>query len=126
MSKKISDTILFSPKTKKYTKGMDNVKPVEPKVTPPVAVVLPKTNKQLYAELNVLVEVAQTALAEAQRFANENDLSFNFSPAYGMGGTFYPASGQVRNEYNETTWHNSDCYGNGDAEGRWQPSSQSC
>lgn len=60
------------------------------------------STKELQAELAALVQAAYAALGEAESFATEHKLDFNFSPEYGMGG-----------------------YYDGD-EGEWNPSSQSC
>lgn len=49
-----------------------------------------------------LVRKIESAFAEAENFADENDLGFNIYPTYGMGG-----------------------YYDGE-EGQWYPSSESC
>jgi regulator of protease activity HflC (stomatin/prohibitin superfamily) len=56
----------------------------------------------------------EAALEEAKSIAREYDLSFNISPAYGMGGTYDGAAAK--------NWDESDSY---DEKG-WYPSSQGC
>ena len=58
------------------------------------------TEQQKIEHLSKLVEQANAALREAEQFATDNNLSFRFDPAYGIGG-----------------WFES---------GEWNPSSMSC
>lgn len=68
-------------------------------------------------KLAKLVEEAEAALAEAEAFANEHNLTFTFEPAYGMGGTFYPGA-----RCHDDSWL-SDHIG---SEGGWISSSAEC
>lgn len=61
------------------------------------------------AKMNVLVAKLYKALAEAEAHADTHNLSFNFEPAYGMGGTYYGKN-------NKHDW----------SEPGWNPSSQNC
>lgn len=64
------------------------------------------------AELKKLVEAAEAALEEAERFAEEHKLSFYYiGPAYGMGG-YFEGDTDRRGEYEKD-------FG-------WSPSSGSC
>lgn len=58
------------------------------------------TQQEAIEKLAELVEIAENALKTAEKFSNEYNLEFGFSPAYGMGG-----------------WYES---------GEWHPSSESC
>ena len=55
------------------------------------------------------VSEAYAALSEAQSIADAHKLSFEFSPAYGMGG-WYEGDTEERDGFNDG----------------WMPSSQSC
>ena len=74
------------------------------------------TKQELTKHLADLVQAAYDALNAAEAFADEHKLSFNFSPAYGMGGSY---DGEVENrsvpEYVDREDHDG-----------WYPSSQSC
>jgi hypothetical protein len=67
------------------------------------------TKEKAVAKIAELVQQAYDALNEAESVADEHKLDFSFSPAYGMGGTYYPAG-------HEYKW----------VEEGWNPSSQSC
>lgn len=62
----------------------------------------------LYEELSQLVREAEQSLEKAKAFADQHNLVFEFSPAYGMGGTYYGGKG-----------HPHESQG-------WYPSSGSC
>ena len=68
------------------------------------------------SRMNFLVEKAEEALAQAEKFADQNGLHFNFSPAYAMGGSYYGHGDKDPNETNE--W-GDDQYG-------WHASSANC
>lgn len=57
---------------------------------------------------------AEALIRECEVLANEHEIVFEFSLAYGMGGTFYPKG-----------WDNSGCYPDEDDSG-WMSSSQQC
>lgn len=67
------------------------------------------STKELQAELEALATAAEEALTKATDFADEHNLEFTFSPAYGMGGWYKPVN--CEEGYGETGWN---------------PSSQSC
>lgn len=46
------------------------------------------TREEANAAIAAHVTAAYASLAAAEALATEHKLSFNFSPAYGMGGTF--------------------------------------
>lgn len=66
-------------------------------------------------KLKELVSTAEAALAEAELFAIKHGLEFSFSPAYGMGGTFYGSMEDSNKSY----------YGIDNDHG-WIASSQTC
>lgn len=55
----------------------------------------------------VLVGAAEENIAEAEKLADEFGLDFGFSPAYGMGGTFYGEGHPWINGYTEQGWNPS-------------------
>lgn len=65
------------------------------------------TKEEAVAEIAKLVDEAYAALATAEGLADKHGLEFDFSPEYGMGGTYYGY---------EPKWSNAG----------WNPSSQSC
>lgn len=67
--------------------------------------------QEAVARIAVLVGAAEENIHEAEKLADEFGLDFDFSPAYGMGGTYYGEG----HEYT-TQW----------AEQGWNPSSMSC
>lgn len=68
------------------------------------------TEQEANAALAEKVRVAYVAIEEATKIADEYKISFDFSPAYGMGGCYQPAGD----------------FDSSDSEGGWQSSSQSC
>ena len=46
------------------------------------------SEQELNVELSRLVDVVDAALMAAELFADKHQLSFSFSPAYGMGGGY--------------------------------------
>lgn len=75
------------------------------------------TDKEKLAKLAELTKNIQNAIEEAEKFADEHDLDFGISPAYGMGGHYYGKNTEERKEYEEY---------NGDDNGGWRASSQGC
>lgn len=63
------------------------------------------------------VRQAQRLLDEAAALADEHGISFDFRPAYGMGGTYYPKRTEEQRE-KATRWESSN-------EG-WRSSSSQC
>lgn len=79
--------------------------------------------KEHYEKLAQLVREAYSALNAAEAYADEHVLSFNFKPAYGMGGCYYPqnlTSEQIAEFKEDQGWYPSD------ADNGWQSSSRSC
>lgn len=72
--------------------------------------------KKLYEQLEKKVKKVYGALDEAKAFANEHGLSFDFRPAYAMGGTYY-GSEDAFNEARDWNYNAND---------GWAPSSGSC
>lgn len=74
------------------------------------------SEREAHDRIAELVQQAYDALSEATRIADQHKIEFDFSPAYGMGGTYLPAGSQ-------DPWSAST-----DAlpEGQWQSSSHSC
>lgn len=69
------------------------------------------------AQVSGLVQEAYNKLHEAEKIANEYGIVFSFSPAYGMGGTYYPPR---NDDYNDSDdWYDSDEQG-------WVSSSEQC
>lgn len=62
------------------------------------------TDKEKQAHLAKLVGEAAAKLSEAEKFALEHGLTFDWSPAYGMGGYF---DGKEKHNYLEQHWHPS-------------------
>jgi sugar phosphate isomerase/epimerase len=58
-------------------------------------------------ELARLVEVLESALAEAEAFAAEHGLGFRFEPAYGMGGYFQGDPVEAALDECEVGWYPS-------------------
>jgi hypothetical protein len=52
------------------------------------------SNKELNAQLAVLVSEFEAALSKAECFAMEHNLSFHITPTYGMGGTYDGTEGE--------------------------------
>lgn len=69
-------------------------------------------------ELQELVKQAYAAVAKAQEFADQHDLEFGFSLAYGMGGHYYSAKTEERLEMEND---GADYLDNG-----WSSSSRGC
>jgi hypothetical protein len=67
------------------------------------------TKEEAVARIAVLVVAAEKNIREAEVLADEHGLDFSFSPAYGMGGTYY-------GEGHKYEW----------VEHGWNPSSMSC
>lgn len=64
------------------------------------------------------LEIADKALAKAEKIADESGVSFSWSgPAYGMGGYYQPE--EKKPEGSDEDWYSSD-------EAGWRASSQSC
>lgn len=61
------------------------------------------------------LELAKRSIAEAEKIADENQITFSWSLSYGMGGTYYPKG-----------WNDSGCSDEDDLEGRWRSSSSMC
>jgi hypothetical protein len=62
------------------------------------------------------VKEAEDAIKAAEQIADEHQVSFSFTPAYGMGGSYYPK--KVEGVERENNWWGSD-------EG-WVSSSRNC
>ena len=77
------------------------------------------TDKQIaQGKVAEQIKIAQDAIKEAQRIADEAKISFSFEgPAYGMGGYY---EGNPEDRYLED-WQDSD-----DISAGWSASSQSC
>lgn len=74
-----------------------------------------ENQKKIASEkISSLVQQAKNTIAEAEKIADEYNIPFDFSLAYGMGGTYYP----VR----EDDYDNSDDY----YEAGWNSSSSMC
>lgn len=70
---------------------------------------------QAAKEINDFLESAQALVWEAERIADEHNLSFNMNlGAYGMGGSYTPLEDGEEDEYGDLK------------ESGWQASSQSC
>ena len=70
-------------------------------------------SKEAMEQIAEAVSIAYEAINLAESIADRNDLEFDFSPAYGMGGTYY-SEGYVKNE--GLRWSSPG----------WNYSSQSC
>lgn len=70
---------------------------------------MPETSKQQATqEIAHLVKSAYDNLALAQALADEHKLEFSFSPAYGMGGTYYGYPSEDKWDYrDEPGWQSS-------------------
>jgi hypothetical protein len=68
------------------------------------------TQQELNQKMSALVDAINTAVAEAEAFADEHGLEFTLDIAYGMGGTYV-------SEKAAEGWSFS---------AGWMPSSQSC
>ncbi|MND52508.1 hypothetical protein D3C80_435250 [compost metagenome] len=55
------------------------------------------TDKAILEVLNAKVAAVYAALAEAEAYAEEHSLEFDFGPEYGMGGTYY-SEGYIESE----------------------------
>ena len=74
--------------------------------------------KEAQGKIAEQIKIAQDALAEAQRIANEAKVSFSWEgPSYGMGGYY---EGDPEDRYIQD-WQDSDADDAG-----WSASSQSC
>lgn len=62
--------------------------------------------KRAAEQVSELVQEAYNKLNEAQKIAKEYGIVFSFSPAYGMGGTYYPPRDDDYNDSDE--WYGSD------------------
>lgn len=69
------------------------------------------TQEEAVKDIAACVAAAYEALAKAEQIADEYELSFSFSPAYGMGG-YYSGNKDDRDEY--------------DPDNGWSSSSQNC
>jgi hypothetical protein len=65
------------------------------------------TKEKALAKIAELVLQAESNISEAEHLAREHELTFDFCPAYGMGGTYNGGN---------TTWLDDG----------WNPSSMSC
>lgn len=61
----------------------------------------PKTNKELYAELNRILGLATKALTEAEKFAEKHKLAFSFQSPGGPDINYYPHSDKIRSEHSD-------------------------
>lgn len=67
----------------------------------PFEEIKPKTNKELYAELNRILGLATKALTEAEKFAEKHKLAFSFGGPGGPEVSYYPHSDKIRSEHSE-------------------------
>lgn len=76
--------------------------------------------KEALKQISALVSEAAEKLREAQGIADEAKVSFRFSPAYGMGGTYIPDTED--GVYYDGDWEESDS----EYSGSWKSSSAMC
>lgn len=70
--------------------------------------------REVISQIASKVDLAMSLIRDAESIADENDVSFNFSLGYGVGGTYYPRS-----------WSSSDCVIGG-MESGWVSSTGQC
>jgi hypothetical protein len=80
-----------------------------------------KANQKKVEKLSDLVQAAFDALREARRYASENALSFDWTPARGFGGDYYGKGNEEYDPRDHYTYYEEDEYG-----GHWRSSSQGC
>lgn len=78
------------------------------------------TKQEAESKMYALISDAEEAIAKAEAIAVEHGLSFDFSVAYGMGGSFYSPEYLKDHEYLVSNYYlDAD-------EGGWVASSQTC
>jgi hypothetical protein len=75
------------------------------------------SDKQITARINSKLTKAKELIKECEVLAEKHKVVFSFSPAYGMGGTYFPHPEKAED------WESSNCY---EEQYGWQPSSQGC
>lgn len=73
------------------------------------------TKEEANAKIKELTDEAMKKVREAQKIADETNVCFSFSVAYGMGGWYDPENKRDNAYYEDE-----------DNEAGWNPSSQSC
>lgn len=73
--------------------------------------------KELYEELNTKVENIRQLLKDAEKFADDNNLTFSFEVCRGAGATYYPKTAEPNSDSDD--WCSSD-------ENGWVSSSSQC
>lgn len=68
--------------------------------------------QEAYKLISEKVDAAYALIKEAEAIADENDVCFDFSLAYGMGGTYIPLPQRMEDDY--------------DLDQGWMASSRSC
>lgn len=85
------------------------------------------TREEGTKKIGELVNEAHAALHAAETIADDLGISFDFDPAYGMGGTYFPDRTR-RSEWDDVPFwaeSNSWNYEDGD-DGYWRSSSSTC
>jgi hypothetical protein len=59
------------------------------------------TNKELYKELNAILDEARAKIVEAEKFAEKHQLEFSFGIEGAPEISYYPHSEQIRSERGE-------------------------
>lgn len=80
------------------------------------------TKEEANKKLSEAVAAAYAALRVAQAIADEHGLTFSFSAAYGMGGTYIGA----KSEENDWQASGGGCSFDQEPEGEWRSSSAGC
>jgi len=82
-----------------------------------------QANEEINERLTKIIEL----LSECESIADEHKVSFIFDgPSYGMGGSYHPRNQWVSSDCEgEDGWSDSGC-SDGDYDGGWSASSQSC
>jgi hypothetical protein len=73
------------------------------------------------ARISIKLEAVEALLAECVAIAEEGRVSFHFSPAYGMGGTYTPHPKE-----GEPGWDSSGCSYSDNGDYGWVSSSSNC
>lgn len=80
------------------------------------------TKQEALAKIAELTNDALAKIRQAEKIAEEHQVSFSFGLEYGMGGTF-------DEDWDSSDWDESDDEGNTNSTKkpyRWHPSSESC
>lgn len=85
-----------------------------------------KLQKAALAQIEIEVQEAYDSLKRARIIADNNGVSFSFSPAYGMGGWYNPTNGVsvlgVPEDVPPEEWESENDW----EESGWQASSHNC